>query len=55
MRDAESVPKNNVGILNGSVAIRNPFRYAAGGLSRGLWDMPACWIQLVVRICASIS
>jgi hypothetical protein len=50
MRDAERVPENNVGILDSSIAVCDPFGDATRRLAGRLWDVPARWAQLVVGV-----
>jgi hypothetical protein len=50
VRDAEGVPEDDVGIVDGGVAVRDPFRDAAGRLPRCLGDVAAGGEDLVVVV-----
>lgn len=50
MGDAECVPENNIGVVDGSVAIGDPFGNTFGGLTRGLRDMAASGENLVIIV-----
>ncbi len=50
MRDAECVPEHNVGIVNRSVAVGNPFGDTAGRLAGCLGDVAACGEDLFIVV-----
>jgi len=50
MYDAECMPKNYVSIFDTGIAIGNPFWNTFGRLARGLGDMPARRMYLIIVV-----
>ena len=50
MRDAEGVPEDDVGIVDGGVAVRDPLGNTTRGLARGLRNVAAGGENLVVVV-----
>jgi hypothetical protein len=51
MCNTECVPQNNVSVIKVFVGIPfDPGRNSLGGLARSLWNVAACWVDLVVFI-----
>jgi hypothetical protein len=46
----ERVPEYNISVLDDGIAVCNPFWDTTGRLARCLWDMPACWVQLIIGV-----
>lgn len=55
MSDAEGVPENDVGVINGGVAVGDPFGNAAGGFTGGLGDVAAGGEDLIVVVWRIVS
>lgn len=47
------MPENDILIVNVFCAIADPFKKAEGGVTRGLWDVTAGGVKLIIRICES--
>lgn len=52
MSYSKGVPEDDVRVVNGAVwpCFLNPGGEAVGGFTRGLWDVAAGWMKLVIGI-----